>query len=163
MPYNSGISLGRNRALELTQTPYFLLLDDDFVFSYRQKIGDLLVFMESNQNVDIFGGRCIDLPFYITHHFQDAALHGTTATPLLPIGSNVGGHTVVNKVQNYFIGRTDTVAKLGWNPALKVNEHTEFFTRACVQLVTVFNEDMKILHAKTPFDIDYLRFRFAAK
>lgn len=33
MPYNTGILAGRNQALDEATTLYFLLLDDDFVFS----------------------------------------------------------------------------------------------------------------------------------
>ncbi len=67
---------------------------------------------------------------------------------------------MVNKVQNYFIGRTETVKLVKWKPELKVLEHTEFFTRAAGKLVTVFHAGMQILHAKTPFDIAYLQKRY---
>jgi len=37
MPYNSGISAGRNEALKHVATKYTLFLDDDFVFLERQR------------------------------------------------------------------------------------------------------------------------------
>jgi glycosyltransferase involved in cell wall biosynthesis len=64
MPYNTGISMGRNRALQETDTSYFLLLDDDFVFSHRQRLGELVAFMDRHSEVDILGGHYIDLPLY---------------------------------------------------------------------------------------------------
>ena len=163
LPYNSGLSVGRNHALDMTETPYFLLLDDDFVFSHRQDLGALIDYMERNPEVDIRGGRCIDLPFYIVHDFHDMPLFGGAAEPKVPIGTEIDGLSVVNKVQNFFIGRTETVRKVKWKPELKVREHTEFFTRARGQLVTVFDPEMKVLHAKTPFDIAYLAIRYGTR
>jgi len=160
MPYDSGISAGRNRALDELGTPYFLLLDDDFVFSHRQRLGELLDIMRRHQQIDILGGRYIDLPFYIQHDFQDLPLGPHAAAPKIPLGTIFDGHPVVNKVQNYFIGRTETVRTVKWKPELKVLEHTEFFTRASGKLTTVFHAGMRILHAKTPFDLAYLKMRY---
>ena len=160
MPYDTGISAGRNEALDQIRTSYFLLLDDDFVFSHRQNLGELIRFMDSNPEVDILGGRYIDLPLYTQLDFQNTALYPSANQPVIAPGTVIGEHVVVNKVQNFFIGRTETVRSVKWNPELKVREHTEFFTRACGQLVTVFHSGMKILHAKTPFDNEYLKFRY---
>ena len=160
MPFDSGISRGRNQALQELDTPYFLLLDDDFVFSKRQRLTDYLQLMRNYDEVDILGGRYIDLPFYIQHNFQNTPLMHTSNEPKLPLGTLIDGHPVVDKVQNYFVGRTDTVKAVGWKPELKVMEHTEFFTRAKGQLTTVYHRDMRILHAKTPFDYGYLQKRY---
>jgi hypothetical protein len=160
MPYDSGISAGRNRALDVLETPYFLLLDDDFVFSHLQNLEELMGIMRRHPEIDILGGRCIDLPFYIQHDFHDMPLGPQAAAPKVPLGTLFEGHPVVNKVQNYFIGRTETVRAVKWKPELKVHEHTEFFTRARGKLTTVFHSGMRILHAKTPFDVAYLKSRF---
>lgn len=160
LPFDSGISVGRNRALEKVKTPYFLLLDDDFLFSRRQQLGRWLSFLRRHPEVDILGGRYIDLPLYTRHRFEEQAIHPTDAAPQLPIGTMIEDCVVVDKVQNYFMGRTETVRKVGWRPDLKVFEHTEFFTRARGQLVTVFHPDMAILHVKYPFDTGYMVYRW---
>lgn len=95
MPYDTGISIGRNEALDQLESPYFLLLDDDFVFSHRQKLGELINYMERNQQVDILGGKCIDLPFYIKHAFHDMGLY-KSATPKIAVGTMIDSHPVVN-------------------------------------------------------------------
>ena len=164
MPYDSGISAGRNRALDEINTPYFLLLDDDFIFSYHQHLAPLLELMERAPEIDILGGRCIDLPLLSQHTFQRSPLHPTQAKAKTALGTQYrcGRHrcVVVDKVQNYFVGRTRTVREVKWNPALKVQEHTEFFTRARGRLTTVFHPGMHILHAKTPFDLAYMVMRY---
>ncbi len=160
LPYDTGISASRNEALDRLTTPYFLLLDDDFVFSHRQNLGELMDTMRRHLDIDILGGRCIDLPLYIVHSFQNMSVFSTNSEPKTPIGTKFDGHSVVDKVQNFFVGRTETIKKVKWKPELKINEHTEFFTRARGELTTVFHSRMKILHAKTPFDIAYLQKRF---
>jgi hypothetical protein len=100
------------------------------------------------------------LPLYLEHDFHNRKLYENKADPKLPIGTKIEDFTVVDKVQNYFIGRTEKVRSVGWNPRLKLAEHTEFFTRARGQLCTVYHPHMKTLHVKYPFDIAYLTFRW---
>ena len=159
LPYDSGISVGRNIALDKCRTPYFLLLDDDFVFSHRQRLSALCTYMKAHPRVDILGGRCIDLPLHIKHEFHLQSLNKKQAIDSAP-GTKIGGLEVVAKVQNYFIGRTARVRAHKWNPALKVAEHSEFFARARGRLLTVYDPKMTILHAKWPFDLAYNRKRF---
>lgn len=162
MPFDSGISAGRNAALKSTKTKYFLLLDDDFVFSRRQNLGLLIEQMNQHKEIDILGGRYIDLPFYITHDFHEHPIN-TKNNAKIPTGTLIGNNKVVDKVQNYFIGRTEQVKNVLWNEKLKTLEHTDFFTRAKGKLVTAYRSDILILHAKTPFDIAYLSKRFRQK
>ena len=159
MPYDTGISAGRNAAIDKITTPYFLLLDDDFVFSRRQNLGLLIAQMKEYPEIDILGGRYIDLPFYIKHNFQNVPVPSNRA-PVTPINTQLGDNRVVDKVQNYFIARTASVRKVRWNERLKTLEHTDFFSRAKGLLTTAYRSDMLILHAKTPFDIAYLNKRF---
>ena len=159
MPYDSGISAGRNAALGQITTKYFLLLDDDFVFSRRQKLGQLISEMEKYPQIDILGGRYIDLPLFTVHNFQDTPIH-TEKQAKITLGTSFGENIVVDKVQNYFIARTESVLQVKWNDALKTLEHTDFFARAKGVLTTAYRDDMLIIHAKTPFDLPYMQKRF---
>ena len=57
LPYDSGVSLGRQRALEAVKTPYVLLLDDDFIFYHDTKLEAAMQKMEQNLQIDIMGGK----------------------------------------------------------------------------------------------------------
>ena len=162
MPYDTGISAGRNAALDRIKTRYLLTLDNDFVFSRRQKLGYLISQMEEHDNIDILGGRYIDLPFCIIHDFQNIPVP-SSVEPKTPLNRMLGENRVVDKVQNYFIARTESVRRVRWNNDLKVLEHTEFFARARGQITTAFRDDMLVLHAKTPFDIACHRHRFRTR
>jgi hypothetical protein len=87
---------------------------------------------------------------------------GSAQAPKITPGTKIENYVVVNKVQNFFIARTRPIRDFKWKDELKIHEHTEFFSRASGQLVTAYNRDMRILHAKTPFDIEYLKIRFSA-
>lgn len=159
MPYNSGISAGRNAALGCVATKYTLFLDDDFVFSRKTKIEDSLYLIDSDSRIDILGGKVIDLPFFTIHDYSKIGLYPTNSQPVAPIGSKISGLPVYDKVPNFFICRTDRVKKVGWDNQLKKIEHADFFTRARGVLLTVYDEKFACLHAPTPFDGKYMKFR----
>jgi len=78
---------------------------------------------------------------------------------MAPVGSNISGLPVYDKVANFFICRTDRIKEVGWDTKLKKLEHADFFTRAKGVLLTVYNENLACLHASTPFDKKYMEFR----
>jgi glycosyltransferase involved in cell wall biosynthesis len=161
MPYDSGISAGRNEGLRQVTTKYVLVLDDDVVFLRHTHLARALALMERHPQIDIMGGQLIDLPFYRARTSADApgAMFPTDARPAVPIGSSIGGLTVCAKVPNFFIARRDRLALVPWDPQLKRMEHADFFTRALGVLTTVLNPDVKCLHARTPFDAEYMQRR----
>ena len=159
MPYNQGATVGRNEALSRVKTKYFLLLDDDFVFYRNSKLETPLSILESSPQIDILGGEVVDLPFFTVSDYSNAELFPTDAQPNFPEGSSIAGIPVFNMVANFFIGRTERIKLVGWDPNLKNLAHSEFFTRAKGILTTVFYKDLKILHARTPFDTVYMKDR----
>ncbi len=159
MPYNSGISAGRNRALEMVKTRYVLFLDDDFIFYHKTELEPALQLMEKYQQIDIMGGEVVNLPSFKSSDYRKANLHPTLLRSVLPIGSEISGMPVYDKVPNFFVARPERLKLVGWDEQLKKIEHADFFTRAKGVLVTVFNKEFKVLHAQTPFDTEYLKIR----
>lgn len=159
MPYNSGISAGRNRALETVKTKYVLFLDDDFIFYHKTEFEPALRLMEEFPQIDIMGGEVVNLPSFKSSDYRKANLHPTQSVPVLPPGSKIGGLPVYDKVPNFFIARPEKLKLVGWDEQLKKIEHADFFTRAKGVLVTVYNKHFKVLHAQTPFDDAYLKIR----
>lgn len=162
MPFDSGISAGRNEALHRLSTPYFLLLDDDFIFCRKTDLVSALECLVSEPRIDIMGGTVVDLPFYRVPDYRKTALFPTPHQPLYPTGSTLAGLPVYDKVPNFFIARTDRVRKVLWDEKLKVAEHADFFTRARGVLATVYNEQMRCLHVRSWYDEHYRQFRYRA-
>ena len=152
MPFNSGISAGRNAGLAEITTPYFLLLDDDHICYRHTRIADAIATMEAHPEIDILGGQVLNFPDLRVHDYSHAGLFPHERDFLHEPGTLVGGLPVVPKAPNFFLGRTEAVRSLGWSDDLKVLEHRDFFTRAVGVLTTVQDSSFRILHARNPFN-----------
>lgn len=159
LPYDQGVTVGRNEALSRVKTKYFLQLDDDFVFYRHTKLGKALSVFDNNPQIDIMGGDVVDLPFFTSVDYSKLRVFPTGARATMPTGSRIAGLPVYDIVAQYFLGRTDRVRLVGWDPNLKKLDHTDFFSRGKGVLTTVFNKELKILHARTPYDTPYMAIR----
>lgn len=162
LPYDSGVAAGRNAGVERVNTPYLLMLDDDFVFYRKTRLKTALASLCAHPEIDIMAGVPVDLPFYRVVDYRKAGLFPNAAAPVYPPESKIGGMTVLDKVPQFFIARTDSIRKVMWDPRLKRIDHADFFTRAKGVLTSVLNPDMRCLHARTLFDEAYMRIRHDA-
>ena len=161
MPFDSGVSAGRNRALEVVETKYTLLLDDDFVFYRKTDFHKPLQLMKECREIDIMGGTVVNLPLYKINDYTQARLYPVEMDRLKPLSHLVGSLPVYDKVANFYIARTKRLRLVGWDDTLKRLDHADFFSRAKGVLLTVFNKDFKVLHAQTPYNDVYMKKRFA--
>ncbi len=159
LPFDSGVSAGRQAALSAVDTEYTWILDDDFVLYRSTRLARCMATLDANPSVDILGGPVIDLPLGIKRDSVASAIYPTAAAPVAPLGSMVGGLPVRDKVPNFFIARTDRLRLVGWDQALKRLDHADFFTRARGVLLTVYDDEFRCLHAQAPFDAAYMKAR----
>jgi glycosyltransferase involved in cell wall biosynthesis len=155
LPEDIGLSAGRNALLERVQTPYFLLLDDDWEFFRNTKI-EKLTQLVAQGDLDIAAGNHVRIkrkalfiyrrrlqPYHGLFDFRDNQLR------LVRGGHDQGnGYLLCDITHNFFVARTDTIRALGgWDPELHINEHEEFFVRAQRQGLRVgYRSDVMILH-----------------
>lgn len=185
LPFDSGLSAGRNALLEKTKKPFFLLFDDDFAWHKNTDLAAALKIMEEQQ-LDIGGGTFQNL-LSVTTIKRLARILLTPALAWryfnqIPIESaHIGNFVIENKdciltisnkqpedslfcscdlVNNFFIGRTASIQKIGgWDENLKVGEHEDFFLRAKLGgLRTAFLQGFFIKHYPVS-DKNYLAFR----
>ena len=161
MPYDSGVSAGRNMAVSLVDTKYLLLLDDDFVFCRKTDLEPAVKKMDNNPDVDIMGGEVLTLPLYTKDRYEGDSLHPTNREATMPDGSSIDGMAVQDKVANFYIAKTESIEGVWWDERIKRLDHADFFTRAKGVLTTVFNPEFIVLHAQTPFNKAYMRKRNA--
>ncbi len=145
LPYDSGVSAGRAAGLAAVCTPYVVQLDDDFVFFRRTHLGAALSILERHADVDLISGRVIDLPLYRVPPGATRELRG-----------HVAGLPSYVFAPNFFVARTERVREVGFDPALKRLDHSDFFRRAEGVLTKVFDARLQVLHAPTPFDAAYM-------
>lgn len=129
LPYDIGLSAGRNRALEHIDTDYFLLLDDDLKFHKDTDINKLFKIHLDN-DLDVTAGD------YLKKDGSRQSWHGTIELGYQSVKisrgiiSNEGNFQLCDMVHNFFIGHRQKVLNIGgWDEDLKLNEHGEFFIR----------------------------------
>jgi hypothetical protein len=155
--FDKGLSYGRNFALTKVKTPFFLLLDDDFVFTASTKLESMLDILTSKP-VDILGGMVdingVPMNYFSNFHVEHDYLVQN------PVNEGEQGPTYCDIVLNFFMARTAAVRAVGgWNARLKLAEHTEFFMRAkSAGLRTAYSECCRIEHQQERFG-DYADYR----
>jgi len=129
--HNIGLSEGRNRLLAACDTPYFVLLDDDFVFTDETRLESLFAALNrSDQRFDLVGMR-------LNTNGKDSYFEGRMrreGTVLHCEGLSEEERTTEHAVPvdicyNCFAAHTDTIKAVGWDPRLKFCEHISFFLR----------------------------------
>lgn len=158
LPYDSGVGAGRAAGLAAVETPYVLNLDDDFVFCRDTDLAAARTLLERHPRVDLMGGVVTNLPLYRRSE-SGGGLYDTPSEPLVPAETRIGPLVVRQKVPNFFLARTESVRRVGWDERVERLDHADFFTRARGILVSALNRRLRILHAQTPFDRAYMRKR----
>ena len=146
LPFDSGLSFGRNYLVEHVKTPYFLLLDDDYIFTERTCIDTLLKILVKH-HYDIVAGHVFNLP-HGPFHFEGNI---EVANQTLTVHRNVfhatyPDHVVCDIVPNFFLGNTTTVKTSLWDPQFKLGEHVDFFLRAMGKLTVAYCPTVVINH-----------------
>lgn len=131
-----GLSAGRNMLLDACETEFFVLLDDDFVFTERTNI-PVLVAALNEQDVDIVGGSVYDVGPSAKKTEQPRTFYGqlTSNNGELYIATGLPtrmsrGQPLYDLVLNFFAARTASLQKVRWTGPLKLAEHLDFFIRA---------------------------------
>ena len=137
LPGDAAISKGRNIALSLVRTEYFLLVDDDYVATNQTNLSKMVDVLErtdltvvSGELVEPWHGRRIWSGIIRVHQrcnscqiyeYPDVAYE---EIPFFP------SCYAVDYVLNLFLGRTEQILKVGgWDENLPVGEHRDFLLR----------------------------------
>ena len=150
LPNDSGVSFCRNALVNLTRTPFFFLLDDDFVFDNDSHLDFLLEILQTSSQIDIIAGKIPeDIVSYNDYsgvflsYNQTLELTGKSAEnrDLLfrPSAKTNNPCEEVDFVPNVFLARTEAVQSVGWNNRYKIGEHEDFFLRFRQSNRTVFS------------------------
>ncbi len=131
LPFDVGLSAGRNALVEHARRPFVLLLDDDFAFTESTRIETLVEVMRAEPSIGVAAGSLLDdgvrlLSYEYALRLEDGVLHYLPAARAPRL---IGGHLCRDSdiVLNFALFRRELFTELRWDPALKVREHTDFF------------------------------------
>ena len=125
--YDIGLSEGRNRAVKLVKTKYFVLLDDDLEFTEQTQI-EIFVTLLKKYNFDLIGGKYCDFGYndpISAGFFQ--VYRKVLYISVYKYPSDVPDLVPVDVTQNFFLAKTDVIRKNLWDSELKIGEHESFF------------------------------------
>lgn len=159
MPFNSGVPVGRNAALDAVETELVFVTDDDVVFTAASDIVAAMNFLDDHPDVDLVALTRVDLPRWRAVAAGADALFPGAAAPKVPFGTLIDGLPVVPKTPQLYLARTASIQQVRWDERLRMVDHRDFFSRASGTLVSVQAESIRAYHMRTPFDPSYNAYR----
>lgn len=121
--FDIGLSAGRNLGVMNVETPYFVLLDDDFEFTEQTRIENFCEVMKE-VDADIVIGA-VDNVVCGNFLFENKTLCREEVSV-----SRKKGYVKVDCGPNFFLAKTEAVKRVLWDESLKLIEHWDFFLRA---------------------------------
>lgn len=166
IPFDSGVSVGRNTLVDMVKEKYFILMDDDWEVTDRTNL-HMMYRCIKKLDLDILGGNFISFKGQNLYHgklrrdrgilyldkkwdwleFKDLDFNKTYKVKKLDV------------VNNFFMGKTESIKRVLWTPEYKIGgEHIDFFYRALkLKLSIGYIEDCIMLDAvkKIPVPKNY--------
>ena len=133
LPFNSGLSLGLNRALEEVASPYIFRMDDDELLTPFTQIGKQLHFLEQYPQVDLVGIQALRLHQLgksedaAKEYFRHSMGHAPKKLRIPHMTKLDNEHYIVGKCANVFLGRTEKSSKSDMTTKLKNLTIMSFF------------------------------------
>ena len=172
MPFDAGVSVARNAIVDHVTTPFFLLMEDDFIVDERADIPAMLDVLESCSDFGLVGG--VDEGNYRAndHEGGPQGLNGelpmfVRLNPHPPTLKTANGNDFMctEFVINFSLWRTEFAKAHRWDDDLKIGEHTEFFfrVREADDWVVAFCPQSKIGHDRGNRSKEYAEYRNRAE
>ncbi|XP_028821102.1 beta-1,4 N-acetylgalactosaminyltransferase 2-like [Denticeps clupeoides] len=164
MPPSQGWFAGRNLAVSQVTTKYFLWVDDDYEFLDQTNIEKFVEIMEAVPDLDVLGGSVDGGRFYFTLEYEEGDEEEGGC-----LSRNQGGkyHNIpgfdhcflTDGVVNFFLARTDSVRKVGFDPQLRRVAHSEFFMDGLGKLMVASCNGFAVGHQTRQKNAKYDGFR----
>ncbi|RFU64423.1 glycosyltransferase [Peribacillus saganii] len=157
LPFDGGLSKGRNFLVKQVKTPYFLLLDDDHFFINETKIESLLDVLE-NSDIDIVGGRYIQTNGVRNSQAVFEIKNNELILKAAPYGKE-GEVELYDNVANFFLAKTDKLQNHIWDERLKLGEHWDFFLSHKGNLKVAMHPEIFLFHTNDRSNGEYNEYR----
>jgi hypothetical protein len=171
LPANIGISAGRNHLLAQVRAPFFVITDDDKVFTRHTRMERLRNVLEADPACLLAAGMNLDYGFLLRYQHGDITRDGLLLRRTL-YGDRartemIGGVRCVpcRLTPNFFMARTTLFRQHGieWDARFKLGdgEHAWFFARLPSDVHLYVVPSVRVWHFPTRTgDRAYKRFRY---
>lgn len=164
LPYDSGLSYGRNKCVEHVKTPYTLIADDTRVLINKEGVYNSIRYLDKNHQYDMITGKITnrdDNGIHSHYAFTFDKIYDSNNlitdknilrdkinkhSPLKIIAvdsfKNKDGYYETDIGHNHFVSRTNILKENGWNDKLKILEHEDYFLRLWINNINIlYDED----------------------
>lgn len=161
--FDIGLSKGRNILLNMVETKYFLLADDDHEFTENTKLEVMYDILEKYKKIDLVASdHWIDIingkksirryngKMYKNGHILYCKTNNFTEM--------IDEYKVYDYTLNFFMARTKKIKEIYWDNDLKILEHLEFFYRAKNKIKSVITDKVIINHRQI-LSANYKKYR----
>ncbi|XP_052340897.1 beta-1,4 N-acetylgalactosaminyltransferase 1-like isoform X2 [Oncorhynchus keta] len=177
MPFGKGWFAGRNLAVSQVTTKYVLWVDDDFLFTSNTRLENMVEILEKT-TLDMVGGAVREATGYTaTYRHTISVEEGGEEGDCIHIRN--GYHHVIegfpncvlaDAVINFFMGRTDKMQQVGFDPRLNRVAHLEFFIdglgilhiASCDDIIINHASKIKLPWGKSHSEKAYAKFRYSS-
>jgi len=154
LPYDSGLSLSRNKLVALAKTKYVLILEEDFILTEQTNIKKMMDMLEANQNCSGVGGQVYENGIKLNFSFfYKSANFGKTVKMIINEEKyNEQGYRETEGILNFCLLRRDIFKTVHWENEIKVSgEHTDFLLKLKKEGMRIIETDQsRVDHNKTP-------------
>ena len=164
LPFDVGISVGRNEMLKRIKTKYFVLCDDDFLFYEQTKLEEFKRILDET-DIELVGGVFMNKSdtgkFDKPHTYAGHLVFDSPRNLRLDFVKPDRNVIRCDLVHNFFMANTQALITKtgGWDPRFKISEHTIFFWKAKKNgLKVAFTPNVCVNHAESkPAKYNYYR------
>ena len=166
LPFDSGLSVGRNEAIKASDKEFILLLDDDFIFTDETDIEKFYKVINYDSEIGVVGGCCLEHGSEVHYEHKFTFNNG-----VLKHVSDGDIWKTIDKIRfkytecvlNFALFRKEVFKDIQWDDKLKLAEHIDFYLRfKDTKWKVAYTPIVKIIHQKVR-DEDYKYWRSRAK
>lgn len=132
LPYDTGLSQGRNELVQATDTPYLVIMDDDLLFMEDTKIEIFHQILSTHEELDFITGRVRQHGLQVEQEQIPTVIWGRDTGDTLyeyhnQVHRKFDDYVTCDFAPNFYLARTDRLLKFPYPPFFKVMEHVVFF------------------------------------
>jgi GT2 family glycosyltransferase len=163
LPFDSGLSVGRNECVKLVNKKYTILCDDDYIVDEYSNFEKMLSVIKSNEKISLIGGLVEENKRIINWSGKYSIRNNILYVDKLGEKFRVAGgveYKYTDSTLNYFIAETESLRRVPWTNEIKISgEHIDFFIRRFkAGEISAYTPEAKIKHDKKK-DKDYNKYR----
>ena len=174
LPYDVGLSAGRNYLVKQVRSPLFLLLDSDFLLTDEhtiERLHEVLEETNSTLTAGLLWDAGVDSPrSYYGHYSRQGPktvinYYDPRRTHFEETKSGIR-YCGCRFTENFFLARTEDFLqyRIHWDESLKLMEHEDFFIRFPTKLRISMTPDVHVRHLPSyengGYDPAYSQFRY---